>query len=199
LTGNGEERREIAGRFLALCAAVVFLWTVFNKPFFFQDVRKTPTSFVNLRSIHSVYQIQISYPSENYERFRRIPESLPGTVFVVDGPPLWLNPAATFRRSKQKGGATGRAKPRNNRGVYQNRRRVRGDYGKSLLRRRGELVERSFAHCYDTGGMRRTHLRGHPSSLQWNIAGSTISDGPCTPSRRNRETGSEIGGLSSRI
>jgi len=41
--------------------------------------------------------------------------------------------------------------------VYQNRRRVRGGYGKSLLRRRGELVERSFAHCYETGGMRRTH------------------------------------------
>ena len=29
------------------------------------------------------------------------------------------------------------------------------------MRRRGELVERSFAHCYDTGGMRRTHLKGH--------------------------------------
>lgn len=32
--------------------------------------------------------------------------------------------------------------------------------GKRLLRRRGELLERSFAHCYDTGGMRRVHLRG---------------------------------------
>jgi hypothetical protein len=40
---------------------------------------------------------------------------------------------------------------------YENRRRVRGDYGKSLLKRRGELVERSFAHCYETGGMRRCH------------------------------------------
>jgi transposase len=50
--------------------------------------------------------------------------------------------------------------------VYQNRRRVRGDYGKSLLRRRGELVERSFAHCYDTGAMRRTHLRGHANILK---------------------------------
>jgi transposase len=50
--------------------------------------------------------------------------------------------------------------------VYQNRRRVRGEYGKSLLRRRGELVERSFAHCYDTGGMRRTHLRGHKNILK---------------------------------
>src|SRR3989449_2772294 len=44
--------------------------------------------------------------------------------------------------------------------------RVRGEYGKSLLRRRGELVERSFAHCYETGGMRRTHLRGHENILK---------------------------------
>jgi transposase len=50
--------------------------------------------------------------------------------------------------------------------VYQNRRRVQGEYGKSLLRRRGEFVERSFAHCYETGGMRRTHLRGHENILK---------------------------------
>ena len=47
-----------------------------------------------------------------------------------------------------------------------NRRRVRGDYGKSLLRRRGEMVERSFAHCYETGAMRRCHLRGHQNILK---------------------------------
>jgi hypothetical protein len=34
------------------------------------------------------------------------------------------------------------------------------------MRRRGELVERSFAHVYDTGGMRRTHLRGHTNILK---------------------------------
>jgi len=34
------------------------------------------------------------------------------------------------------------------------------------LRKRGELVERSFAHAYETGGMRRTHLRGHPNILK---------------------------------
>ena len=50
--------------------------------------------------------------------------------------------------------------------VYANRRRVRGAYGKSLLRRRGELVERSFAHCYETGGMRRCHLRGRENILK---------------------------------
>ena len=43
---------------------------------------------------------------------------------------------------------------------------MQGEYGKSLLRRRGELVERSFAHCYDTGGMRRTHLRRHENILK---------------------------------
>ena len=50
--------------------------------------------------------------------------------------------------------------------VYGNRRRVRGPRGKRLLRRRGEYVERSFAHIYDTGGMRRTHLRGHENILK---------------------------------
>ncbi len=50
--------------------------------------------------------------------------------------------------------------------VYGNRRRVRGGRGKRLLRCRGEYVERSFAHVYDTGGMRRTHLRGHRNILK---------------------------------
>jgi transposase len=50
--------------------------------------------------------------------------------------------------------------------VYANRRRIRGDRGKRLLRRRGEHVERSFAHAYDTGGMRRTHLRGTSNILK---------------------------------
>lgn len=47
------------------------------------------------------------------------------------------------------------------RAVYANRRRIRGDRGRRLHRMRGERVERSFAHLYETGGMRRTHLRGH--------------------------------------
>ena len=34
------------------------------------------------------------------------------------------------------------------------------------MRRRGETIERSFAHLYDTGGMRRTHLRGHTNILK---------------------------------
>lgn len=44
--------------------------------------------------------------------------------------------------------------------VYANRRRTHGARSRRLLRRRGEYVERSFAHNYDTGGMRRLHLKG---------------------------------------
>jgi transposase len=50
--------------------------------------------------------------------------------------------------------------------VYANRRRIRGERGKALLRKRGELLERPFAHCYETGGMRRTHLRHHDNILK---------------------------------
>ena len=50
--------------------------------------------------------------------------------------------------------------------MYENRRRVRRPKGKRLLRQRGELIERSFAHCYDTGGMRRTHLKKHSNILK---------------------------------
>jgi transposase len=50
--------------------------------------------------------------------------------------------------------------------VHANRRRMRGRRGRRLMRQRGERIERSFAHLYDTGGMRRTHLRGHPNILK---------------------------------
>jgi len=41
-----------------------------------------------------------------------------------------------------------------------NRRRVRGARSKRLQKKRSELVERSFAHVCETGGGRRTWLRG---------------------------------------
>jgi transposase len=50
--------------------------------------------------------------------------------------------------------------------VYGNRRRIGGEHGKALLRRRGEVLERSFAHAYETGGMRRVHLRGWDNVLK---------------------------------
>jgi transposase len=50
--------------------------------------------------------------------------------------------------------------------VYANRRRIQGVRGQRLLRKRGELLERPNAHLYETGGMRRTHLRGHDNILK---------------------------------
>jgi transposase len=67
---------------------------------------------------------------------------------------------------QQKGQRHWQGKAEQQQAVDQNRQRVRGSYGKSLLRRRGELVERSFAHCYETGGLRRCHLRGRENILK---------------------------------
>jgi hypothetical protein len=50
--------------------------------------------------------------------------------------------------------------------TYANRRRVKGDRGKRLQKMRSELTERSFAHMYETGGMRRVHLRGRENILK---------------------------------
>ena len=50
--------------------------------------------------------------------------------------------------------------------TYANRRRIRSERGKQLARLRAEKAERTFAHCYETGGMRRTHLRGHDNILK---------------------------------
>jgi transposase len=67
---------------------------------------------------------------------------------------------------KQAGKRHWKGKEKEQQAVYRNRQRVRGAYGKSLLRRRGEFVERSFAHCYETGAMRRCTLRGTKNILK---------------------------------
>jgi len=46
------------------------------------------------------------------------------------------------------------------RAVYANRARLKSGIGREIMRRRGEMVERSFAHVLDRGGMRRAWLRG---------------------------------------
>ena len=50
--------------------------------------------------------------------------------------------------------------------VYANRRRIRGERGKELLRQRGMMLERPFAHTLETGGMRRVHLRNRENILK---------------------------------
>ena len=67
---------------------------------------------------------------------------------------------------KQKGHRHWVGKEGQQQAVYTNRQRLQRSKGKRLLRQRGELIERSFAHCYETGGMRRTHLRKHNNILK---------------------------------
>jgi transposase len=50
--------------------------------------------------------------------------------------------------------------------TYANRRRLKTKRGRALMRKRGELLERGFAHCLETGGMRRVHLRGRLNILK---------------------------------
>jgi len=66
---------------------------------------------------------------------------------------------------KQAGKRNWNGKQAEPQAVEANQSRVTGDYGKQLLRRRGEFIERSFAHC-ETGGMRRCTLRGRENILK---------------------------------
>jgi transposase len=67
---------------------------------------------------------------------------------------------------KQAGKRNWNGKQAEQQAVEANQSRVTSDYGKQLLRRRGEFIERSFAHCYETGGIRRCTLRGRENILK---------------------------------
>lgn len=45
------------------------------------------------------------------------------------------------------------------RATYANRRRIKGERGKAMMKRRGEMLERTFAHTLESGAMRRACLR----------------------------------------
>jgi transposase len=60
----------------------------------------------------------------------------------------------------------GEGKAEEQKRTYANRRRVRGERSKRLQKLRTELTERSFAHLYETGAMRRVHLRGRNNILK---------------------------------
>ena len=72
----------------------------------------------------------------------------------------------TYISEPDRGPQTWRGHREERDAVYANRRRIRGARGKRLLRRRGERLERPAAHLYDTGGLRRVHLRGRTNILK---------------------------------
>jgi transposase/ribosomal protein S8E len=64
------------------------------------------------------------------------------------------------------------------RAVYNNRARLNTSIGKSGFKLRSELVERSFQHVLDRGGMRRAHLRGNENLTKrylLHVAGFNLS------------------------
>lgn len=63
------------------------------------------------------------------------------------------DPHAAKRRKEKQDGTVKRV-------LMKARRAVKSASGKALLRKRGQHIERSFAHVLDQGGMRRASLRG---------------------------------------
>jgi transposase len=72
----------------------------------------------------------------------------------------------TYVAEPDRGKRNWKRKEEERRAVYANRRRIRGERGRRLMRKRGELLERPFAHSLETGRMRRVHLRGHEKILK---------------------------------
>lgn len=67
---------------------------------------------------------------------------------------------------KRRGRRQWAENPEAQRAVYANRRRMKSNRGIRLRRKRGELLERPNAHCYETGGMRHLYLRGRENILK---------------------------------
>lgn len=72
----------------------------------------------------------------------------------------------TYMSEPDRGRRQWKNKAEEQQAVYANRRRIRGSRGKELLRQRGLMLERPFAHCLETGGLRRVHLRGRSNILK---------------------------------
>lgn len=72
----------------------------------------------------------------------------------------------TYISEPDRGRRKWEGKPEAQAAVYANRRRIKGRRGQALRKRRAERAERSFAHLYETGGMRRTHLRQSSNILK---------------------------------
>lgn len=66
----------------------------------------------------------------------------------------------TYIAEPERGRRNWRGRPTEKQAVYANRRRIWGERGKRLQARRGERIERNFAHQFDTGGMDRLYVRG---------------------------------------
>jgi len=111
--------------------------------------------------------------ADNSEMARRVSAEGPREVItdkgyhsraVVNGLAEWG--VRTYCSEPNRGRQRWQDRRREQRAVYANRRRIRGERGRRLLRQRGEKLERWNQHLYDRGGMRRVHLRGRENILK---------------------------------
>jgi transposase len=72
----------------------------------------------------------------------------------------------TYCSEPNRGRQRWQGQQREQQAVYANRRRIRGERGPTLLRQRGEKLERWNQHLCGRGGMRRLHLRGRENILK---------------------------------
>jgi transposase len=104
----------------------------------------------NLKEAKTGAEIQDVAADKGYhatEQLTAIAEHTPYRTYIPE-PELKHNRRWTDKPAEQKAA------------VYANRRRVRGEHGRQMQRQRSEYVERTFAHVCETGGARRTWLRG---------------------------------------
>ena len=111
--------------------------------------------------------------ADNSERARRVSAEGPREVITDKGyhSRAVVNDLAewgvrTYCSEPNRGRQRCQDRRREQRAVYANRRRIRGERGRRLLRQRGEKLERWNQHLYDRGGMRRVHLRGRENILK---------------------------------
>ena len=111
--------------------------------------------------------------ADNSERARRVSAEGPREVITDKGyhSRAVVNDLAewgvrTYCSEPNRGRQRWQDRRREQRAVYANRRRIRGERGRRLLRQRGEKLERWNQHLYDRGGMRRVHLRGRENILK---------------------------------
>jgi hypothetical protein len=104
----------------------------------------------NLNEAETGAEIQDVAADKGYhatEHLTVIAEQTPYRTYIPE-PELKHNRRWTDKPAEQKAA------------VYANRRRAKGKRGKLMQRQRSEYVERTFAHVCETGGARRTWLRG---------------------------------------
>jgi transposase len=104
----------------------------------------------NLNEVKTGAEVQDVAADKGYhatEQLTAMAEHTPYRTYIPE-PELKHNRRWTDKPAEQKAA------------VYANRRRVKGERGRQMQRQRSEFVERTFAHVCETGGARRTWLRG---------------------------------------